>query len=340
MAEILQSMGAQHITLPLKSKNPLVIFRNISKLRTIIRTYKVNVAHARSRGPAWSAFFACKKEKCAFITTVHGAYRTQNGFKKLYNSVMVRGDRFIAISEFIARYIKQTYGDLKGVHLDRLLIIPRGIDCKAFDPQAVSPTRTEALAKQWRLPQNTPLIILPARLSPSKGHRVLLKALSYLPHENFLCLFIGSDQGRSHYTASLQKDIRHLHLQDKVRITGNCQDMACAYKLTDIVINPSIVPEAFGRVIVEAQAMGKPVIASKLGAPSDLIVHGKTGWLVPASDAKSLALAIKSVLRLDEKAKKALALEARRHVERNYSNEIMCQKTLALYRQLLEEKYG
>jgi glycosyltransferase involved in cell wall biosynthesis len=334
----LETLGGLHITLPLTSKNPLIILHNIRKLRKIIATYKVELVHARSRAPAWSAFFACKKEKCPFITTVHGAYKTKGALKKYYNSVMMRGDRIIAISEFIERYIQESYQHLKGVNLQHIKVIHRGVDSKIFDPEVISQARTQALALQWQLPLNTPLILLPARLSPSKGHIILLKALTELPHKNFLCLLIGSDQGRLRYRSYLEEQIIALDLQHKVRIVDYCTDMAAAYKVADMVINPSIVPEAFGRVIVEAQAMCTPIIASELGAPIDLISQGKTGWLFPEGNVHKLSQTIQNVLDLDEATKRKVGLEARNHVVKHYTNTLMCQKTLELYYQVIEKK--
>ncbi|MBL0942453.1 MAG: glycosyltransferase, partial [Alphaproteobacteria bacterium] len=192
MVKPLETIGGLHITLPLKSKNPLIILNNIRKVRKIITTYNVDLVHARSRAPAWSAFFACKKEKCPFITTVHGAYKNVGALKNYYNSVMMRSDRIIAVSEFIDHYIKENYQHFNWLNFKNIEVIHRGVDSKVFDPETISPARTQTLATQWKLPQNTPLILLPARLSPSKGHTILLKALAELPYKNFLCLLIGS----------------------------------------------------------------------------------------------------------------------------------------------------
>jgi len=101
--------GAVHFTLPLKSKNPFVIWKNIARLEELIRREKVDIVHARSRAPAWSAYFAAKKTGVHFITTFHGLYSIQSKWKKKYNSVMARGERIIAISHFIKNHIMENY---------------------------------------------------------------------------------------------------------------------------------------------------------------------------------------------------------------------------------------
>ena len=170
MVHDLTRAGAEHITLPVASKNPFVMYKNIDRLAEIIRANNVNIVHARSRAPAWSAYYAARKTGARFITTFHGTYNLGLPFKKLYNSIMTRGDRVIAISEFIARHILDTY------HIDpsRIRVIHRGINFDVFDPATVSAERVIKLASDWRLPDGVPIIMLPGRLTQWKGQAVLI----------------------------------------------------------------------------------------------------------------------------------------------------------------------
>ena len=326
----LETIGAQHLTLPLNTKNPIKILGNVKRLCKIIQEHEIDLIHARSRAPAWSAYFAARKTNCPFVTTFHGAYKCQNPAKRFYNSVMAKGDRVIAISDYINDYITTNYSSKK------ILTIPRGIDCKRFDPNNISTDQLHQLRLKWQLPENVPIILLPARLTRIKGHTVLIKALSNLRNESFFCAIVGSDKDKSHYSQEVSQLIQDCDLSERIQIFDHCDDMPTAYQLADIVVSPSIVPEGFGRVVIEAQAMGKPVIASKLGATCELIESGKNGWLVPPEDPEALAQTLLSVLKLENK--EALARLARQQVETKYSKELMCQKTINLYQELINQR--
>lgn len=322
--------GAAHFLWPVHSKNPLVIMRNAARLARFIHEQKVDVVHVRSRAPAWSAFMATRKAHTPFIATFHAAYKGRSPLKKLYNSVMARADAVIAISDFIARHIRQHYGALA----KNIITIPRGIDVKAYHPDSIRVERKEALLRSWKIPQGKRVIIMPGRLSPIKGHVLVLNALAQLGgHEDFVCVFIGPVQGRDGYVQELHAQIEALSLGDRVRFVEGV-DMPAAYAVADLVLSPSQVAEGFGRVPVEAQAAGVPVIATALGATEETIRHGETGWLVPQGDEVALALAIETALALSPEARvvwreKAMANAAR------FTVEAMCAATLKVYEEVL-----
>ena len=126
--------GGEHIELPLHSKNPVVIYKNILRLAALIERENVDLVHVRSRAPAWSALYAAKRTKRPLVTTFHGTYNTRNFIKRAYNSVMTKGERVIAISDFIAEHVHRLYG----VPASRLRIIHRGVDLYRFNPANVS----------------------------------------------------------------------------------------------------------------------------------------------------------------------------------------------------------
>lgn len=233
MAHDLTRAGAEHITLPVDSKNPFVIRKNIDRLAHLIRANNVDIVHARSRAPAWSAYFAAQKTGARFITTFHGTYNFGMPFKKRYNSIMTRGDRVIAISEFIARHIMDTYQTDPA----RLRVIHRGVNFDIFDPAKVSAERVIKLATDWRLPDGVPIIMLPGRLTRWKGQAVLIEALSLLGRDDVRCIIVGSDQGRTRYTRRLQLLIDKFNLGSIVHIVGECRDMPAALMLADVVVH-------------------------------------------------------------------------------------------------------
>ena len=332
MVRELERGGALHLTLPLAGKAPWVIRRNRDRLAALIRTYGIDLVHARSRAPAWSALAACRRLGVPFVTTVHAPYNAGNALKRRYNAVMARGDRVIAVSHYVADYVAATYGTPPA----RIRVIPRGVAMDRFDPALVSPERVIQLARRWRLQDGQPVVLMPARLTRWKGQAVLLQALARLDRPNLRCVLVGSDQGRGYYRQELERMIRRLGIDAFVQIDDHCQDMPAALKLSDVVVHASTDPEGFGRTIVEAQAMGRPVIASHLGAPSEMVDPGRTGWLVPPGDPAALAAALATALDLTPTARSAMADAAMTDARRLYNRELMTARTLDVYAELLE----
>ncbi|MBF0332518.1 MAG: glycosyltransferase family 4 protein [Alphaproteobacteria bacterium] len=333
MVRELDRVGAHHVQLPLASKNPLVMRANVARLEAVIRDFRVDVVHARSRAPAWSALAAANRTGRRFVTTFHGTYGTgMLGLKKSYNAVMTRGRRVIAISDFIAEHIHSVYG----VPSSRIRVIPRGIDMDRFDPARVSAERIIQLARQWRLPEDCPVIMLPGRLTRWKGQTVLIEALALLGRKDVRCLLVGSDQGRDAYREELVSLARSRGLADVVHVVDQCNDMPAAYMLTDVVVSASTEPEAFGRVSVEAQAMGRPVVATEHGGSRETVLpDGETGWLVPPREPAALAAAIARVLALSATEREALAQRSIAHARDQFPRQRMCEQTLQVYAELL-----
>ena len=336
MVHELDRVKAEHFKRPMATKNPIFIHRNAAELAALIFDHGVDLVHARSRAPAWSALLAARRMKVPLVTTFHGTYGLKGPFKRLYNSVMTRGDRVIANSSFIADQIRTVYGVGKGDDAKRLVTIPRGIDTtRFFSPAAVSAERIIQLATQWRLPDGQPVIMLPGRLTRWKGQAVLIEALKHLGRQDIICLLVGDDQGRSGYRQELDVMVRKFDLERVVRFVGNCSDMAAAYMLADVVVSASTDPEAFGRVAVEAQAMGRPVIATDHGGARETVEPGKTGWLVAPGDSLALAGLLRQALAIDAEERATMASAGRDNVLQNFTVEQMRERTLDVYRDLL-----
>ncbi|WP_029012352.1 glycosyltransferase family 4 protein [Niveispirillum irakense] len=331
MARELERYGARHITLPVQSKNPITIRRNANRLVEIIREYRVNLIHARSRAPAWSAMWAARRTGIPFVTTFHAPYNFKSRLKRWYNSVMAQGDRIICVSGFVYDHVASTYG----VGPDRLRLIHRGVDVENMAPDKVTQARMAQLIQQWRLPEDQRIVLLPGRLTRWKGQTVVIDAIARLGRKDVRAVLVGGDQGRTDYRAELENQIRLSGLEGQVSIVGHCNDMAAAYMLSDVVVSASIEPEAFGRIIAEAQAMGRPVIVSNLGAVKETVIDGTTGLVVPPNDPDALAKAIQVVLDLDPLQRQAVGMDGMQHVRANFTKAGMCHATLSVYVELL-----
>ena len=324
--------GGRHITLPLASKNPLTVWQNAKALARLISAEHVSIVHARSRAPAWSAWLACQRSGAHFVTTWHGTYNENLPLKRRYNSVMAKGERVIAASRFIADLIVARHG----IDPARIRLIPRGVDPAVFNPDAVLGDRVARLARSWRLPEDMPpIVLLPGRLTNWKGQSVLIRALARMQRRDVCCVLVGSDQGRKRYARRLIRQAEALGVADRVRLVGECDDMPAALMMADLVVHASTRPEAFGRVVIEAQAMARPVIASDLGGPVETVEHGVTGWRVPPAEPAALAEAIEAVLALPEETKAEVGRNARATVLTTYTVAAMQAATLDVYRELL-----
>ncbi len=326
----LDRMGAQHVVLPLDTKSPWRVLANRARLLRVIRSRGVDLVHARSRAPAWSARWAARQAGVPFVTTYHGTYSAGSRLKRWYNGVMAEGDRVIAISDFIADHVRQHYP----AAADRLVTIPRGIDLDAFDPMAVRPERVIRLAGEWRLQDGAPVVMLPGRITRWKGHAVAIEALAALDRPDVQLLIVGEDQGRTAFVAELEAAVRALGLEGRVRFVGDCRDMPAAYMLADIVLSSSIEPEAFGRVAAEAGAMGRLVVATDHGGSRET-VQADTGWLVPPGDAGAIASALGEALDLPEGERLILGRQARAHVAARFTKAEMQRRTLEIYDTLI-----
>jgi len=327
--------GARLIELPVDSKNPVTMRANIGRLERIIADEGVDIVHARSRAPAWSAMKAARRSGVPFVTTFHGTYNFNNPVKKLYNSVMARGDRVIAISDFIAEHIARNYRHAG----DRVRVIDRGIDLHAFNPDTVTGARMVKLADELRIEDDKPMVLLPGRLVRWKGHTDFIDALSRLSNREFTAVIIGSSRGRESYRAELENRVRKHGLENVVRFAEHSPDMPAVMMLAQVVVSASTDPEAFGRVPPEAQAMGRPVIATDHGGARTTVIQGRTGWLVPPGDPGALAKALESALALTPAQQTEMAQVTREFIQKRFDREQMCARTLAVYQELLTEQH-
>jgi glycosyltransferase involved in cell wall biosynthesis len=337
----LQARGGVFIPFPAATKNPLLILRNASLLAGLIRDEGVDLVHARSRAPAWSSLIAARARDVPFVTTYAGAYNAQNSLKNLYNSVMARGDTVIANSHFTAHLIVSQHRSAQA----RLRVIPRGVDLSRFTPELVDPARIAQLRKSWSVDSDVRIVLLAGRITAWKGTMVLVDAAARLRAnglQDVVFVLAGDVQGDGHFARAVDERILSHGLQGIVKRVGHCADMPAAFLTSSLAVMPSTEPEAFGRVAVEAQAMGCPVVVSDHGAVAETVlappeVSGeyRTGWRVAPRNGAALAEAIEIALSLGASARSALGERARKHVETHFSLEGMITQTLDVYAALL-----
>ncbi len=355
----LAEAGGELIRFPAKTKNPLAMLYNAAQLARLIRCCGVSLVHARSRAPAWSAFLAARHTQRCFVTTYHGIYNQDGRLKAWYNSVMARGDAVICNSQYTANLVRERHPE----SAERVGVIYRGVDLKAFDQAAVGAERVRAIREQWGVTGAKRIVLLPARLTRWKGQTVLIEAAAQLvargEYGDVAFVLAGDEQTRSSFKAELEASIEALGLRGRVFIPGHCADMPAAFKASAFTVLPSIEAEAFGRVSVESQAMGCPVIASNIGAFPEtvpagpgMLAHATSGetaagaggapcppspgpWLFEPGNAQALCESLRYALAMDNGALEALRQRGIERVRSGFSKRALQLQSLTVYDRLL-----
>ena len=326
------------IKLPVQSKNPILILFNTIALVFIILFNNISIVHARSRAPAWSCLLATKLTRRKFVTTFHGTYNFDNPLKKFYNSVMVRSNLIIAGSNFIFSHINHNYSKYLGLK-KKFLVIFRGINVDYFDSSTTLENQEDKLLIDWQLSRDKKIILMPGRLTSWKGQEVFIEALNLVNkefgHQFFYAIILGSDQGRNVYTKKIKRLAEQYRLTKQLRFIEHCKNMPLAYKISNLIVSPSIEPEAFGRVAVEAQSMEKPIVASDIGGSNETIINNKTGLLFESGNSEDLSKKIIEILNSDESTLKSMGIEGRKNIIKKFNVEKMCFSTYSEYKKLL-----
>jgi glycosyltransferase involved in cell wall biosynthesis len=328
--------GGDCIVIDMASRNPFVMLRNAWALRHIIRDRGCRLVHAHGRAPAWSAYLAARMTGVPFVATWYKGFREQNIFKHIYNSVMVRGDRVIAVSEQIAELIHERHG----TPWERIAVVPASVDFQRFDPGNVSRERVQAVRNAWGAGPNDRVILVVGRMLRRKGHPVVIEAMRHLKAagiKDIVCVFAASDEDKR-YTGELWDRLVMTGTADIVRITGPLDDMPAAYVAAAVVVSAAVQPEGLQRALIEAQAMARPVIVSELGAGPDVVLappavpHDRiTGLRFPTGDGAALAAAIIRLFSMPESTQRAMGARGRAWVAGHFTAPTVAEQTLKLY---------
>jgi glycosyltransferase involved in cell wall biosynthesis len=329
--------GGEFVALDLASNNPLRMLRNTAALSRITRERNCDAIHALGRSAAWSAYFAARLRGIPFMTSWYKGFRDQNIFKHVYNGVMARGDRVVAVSEQIAQLINDRYG----MPWERITVVPSSVDLERFDPAEVAPERVEAMRHAWGIKRDTRVILIVGRIVRRKGHHVVVKAakrLKEMGFKDFLCVFVGEDRGRTRYTGELWDLVLSTGTMNVIRMAAPVFDMPAAYAAASVVVSAAVQPEGLQRTILEAQAMARPVIASDLGAGPDVVLtppavpeNRITGLRFHTGDDTALAAALLRLFALPEPARRAMGARGRDWVLSHFNAPAVAEQTLRLY---------
>ena len=253
---------------------------------------------------------------------------------------MVRAHLVIAGSNFIFSHINENYSDFFSNKKRKLLVIFRGINTNYFNPQKILPSKVDKFSKRYKIDRNKFIILLPGRLTYWKGQKIFIEALKLLTDQDnvkpFEGIILGSDQGRNVYKKQLFNLVEKYRLNKIIKFINHYEEMPVAYRIANIVCSCSVEPEAFGRIAVEAQSMGVPIIASDIGGSTETIIDDKTGFLFKSGDSKALANGIIMVMNKDYNSLKSIGFEGRKNILKKFDVDKMCHTTFTEYKKLIE----
>ena len=321
MVSQLQSEGSEHITLDVASKSLRTLIR-LRTLRKLFRQLKPDIVHARSRLPAWLTWYAINgvTPRPHFITTVHGLNSPGR-----YSAILLRGEKIIAVSQTLRDYVLSHYPWLDA---SRVKVIPRGIDPSAF-PYGHRPDDawTKAFFAEFPALAGAPLLTLPGRGTRLKGHHDAIELLADLKRRGIearLLLLGVIEPGREEYLKELEALIRLRGLTSQVVLTPSRDDVRDIFALSTLVLQLSNKPESFGRTVIEALSLCRPVLGYAHGGVGELLAELYPAGRVPTGDRERLVDRAAELLRV---APSIAPLQSYRLAD-------MQQATLALYEEV------
>jgi len=341
LVDELKAYGGEWIPLDADTTNPFTLRRNARAIEGLIGAERIDIIHAQCAGGAWSARRAAAKVAVWLVTTLPDVPPASFGEFKRTVGELARGDRVIAPSTYAATPVLDRYG----IQREQITIIPRTVDTALFNPAAVHPNRLDDLRHAWRVSPRQRIVLAPGRVAPWNGQLLLADvahALAEGGHDNFVFAIVGENQQHRRYARLILEQAQAKGVDAMFRITGHCPDMPAAFAAADIVVVPAVEAPVFGRVVAQAQAMGKPVVTSDVGTLPEFVVvpphlpeDVRTGWVSARGDPLDFARALALALTLDDEAYRAMSARAREFADYMFSPDSVAVATRAVYISLL-----
>jgi glycosyltransferase involved in cell wall biosynthesis len=311
----------------LTSRNPISGYTVTRRLAQVIRDQKVDLVHAQNATLAAVGEAAARKAGAKMIATFCDGPGEVATLSKKTRTALLNSDHVLTLSYLTANLLTDALPELR----ERLSVVPYGVDLTRFDPTRVTPQRMIQIAQSWRLPDDKPVIMHPARYVPQKGHALLLEALTELKDIDLRCLMVGPSHDGGAYRDQLDKLVKMMGLEDRVLLADECRDMPAVLMLADLVVAPYLTPSTYNRVVIEAQALGRPLVVSDYSCARELVEGSSMAWLVPPNDAQALAWAIRDALALPSEERQARTTQVIENLQRRSDRDWMRRRVLGMY---------
>lgn len=328
-------LGVRPAEMKLASRNPVTTFNVARRVARFAIEHKIDIIHAQSASLATIGRAAAKKAGCRLVTTFHDGPASVAALTKRARLAFAESDLVITLSHVTADEIHRVMPALGS----RLNVVPYGIDLSRFDPTQVTAPRVVQLANQWRIPDDIPVIMAPATFFRAKGHSLLLEAIALNRDLDLRCILVGPDTDGGAYRKQLEREVAERQLEDRVLIAEDVRDMPAALMLADLIVAPYLEPATYNRVLIEAQALGRPVVASDFPAIREILEGSSMAWVTPPGDAQALGWAIRDALALPLDEREARTPQVIDNLRARADREAMTAHILALYNSLLVDAH-
>ena len=329
VADLLR-LRATHLELPVPRNRLAARLAQPPKLAASLRDAGITLIQSRAPLGAWIARSVARRLRVKWIATLHAPFGAGDMLGRFIEGRQTRADAVIAVSQHVARDALARFPALA----DKIAVIPPGINFDRFEPALVRADRLIRLAGELRVPDGTHLVLLPARFDEDRGQKLLIEAMRLLGRDDVFCLLLGSTGRPTPFERELEKTIEAAALHGRVQIGPYIDDMPAAYMLADVVVATGGPRQGFSRTLIEAQAMGRPVVAEDGGGAAEAVRAGVTGWLTPTGDAPAMAAALDEAIGLSTERRAELARAAQDHVRTRYSLAESSRQLLQLYQRL------
>jgi glycosyltransferase involved in cell wall biosynthesis len=338
----LQGFGGEWVPLAATTHNPLTARNNVRALEEFISTERVDIVHARGEGATLNGAAAATQTGAWLVSSYAGGIEAHGWYDKAYGRALAGSARVIAYSAYVADYLTAHHK----VEPGRISVIPRRVDTHLFDPAQINPARIATIRRTWKMSRGARVFLVPGRLDPRKGQLLVVDAARMLVTgglKDVVFVLAGDDRADPEYAQMISSRAAAQGIGALIRRVGICRDMPAAYAASDIVILPTIEPPTFGRAAAEAFAMGRPVVASDVGALPEIVLapprvseRDRIGWLCRPDDPVDLARAIATAVETDTITHRAIAASAHRFAREVFSPTRVAANTLAVYAALLQ----
>jgi glycosyltransferase involved in cell wall biosynthesis len=336
----LTAAGGDWIPMTNASVNPFRLRRNARVLERLIGEERVDIVHAYDAGAAWSARIAASQVACWLVTTLPDV-PSYTGMRGRYAGALAQGHHVIAPSNYAAGPIMERYG----LRAEQITVVPRVIDTATYDPAAVSRERADAQRERWRVAPDDRVVMVPGRVAPWNGQVFvpeIARALVDNGASGFVFVVVGESATHAKYGRDVLKRAQAMDVDDLIRLAGHCDDMPAAFAAADFVAVPAVEPPLLGRVVAQAQAMGRPVVTTDIGmlaehivAPPRMPEDVRTGWMARPDDPADFAHMLGVALSLNASAYRHMSARARQFAEYMFSPESVADAMRSVYTSLL-----
>ena len=323
--------AVRHKRMPLNRSGPFNNWRSRLHLEATLQTERPALLHAHGIETIPFALALSRAHGVPLVADLTQPLAALPRTKRLLTLMKTTRAMLRVPSEFMGRHLHTTFG----VEEDRLCLVPPGVDLQWYSVGFISPERLQKISHLWRLPEQASIILAPMPLEPEMGHKTLLDALRLMKDENIYAVLVGSDRHALGLRPEIEGLIGAYGLSGKVIMPDDCPDLPAACWLSSVVVAPNLGPRGQNLELLAAQAIGRPVVVTDVGANREMAQSGETAWVVAPNDIQAMAAAMREAINLNTDQRLNLADRTHNFVAESFPQAAWFDGMMELYESLL-----